>query len=180
MDKILGICGSLRAQSFNRKLLDVAVSCYGACDFQDANIDLPLYNGDVENNGLPASVQTLADQLRHADGVIICTPEYNKAIPGGLKNAFDWISRIPGGLWARKPVATLSAAAGRSGGEAGLYHMRHCLLPLGADLITQPTICVGQVHDEFDDTGALNNDRYVENISKLMQNLAIQIAKNKV
>jgi hypothetical protein len=58
--------------------------------------------------------------------------------------------------------------------------MRHCLLPLGADLITQPTICVGQVHEEFDDTGALNNDRYMENISKLMQNLATQIAKNKV
>ncbi len=179
MDKILGICGSLRAQSYNRKLLQTAVHRYGDCQIEMADIDLPLYNGDVEDRGIQQSVQTLADQLRAADGVIICTPEYNKAIPGGLKNALDWISRIPGGLWARKPVATLSAAAGRTGGEAGLYHMRHCLLPLGADLITQPTVCIAQAQAEFDDAGQMTNDRYLASIDKLMQALARQIAQNR-
>lgn len=179
MDKILGICGSLRVQSYNRKLLQTAIDRYGDCDFEIADIDLPLYNGDVEESGIPQSVQTLADQLRSADGVIICTPEYNKAIPGGLKNAFDWLSRIRGGLWARKPVATLSAAASRTGGEAGLYHMRHCLLPFGADLVTQPTICVALAQGEFDDAGQMTNDRYLASIDKLMQALSQQIAQNR-
>ena len=110
--KILGLCGSLRKDSFNRKLLYEAVRLYGTCNFNLANLNLPLYNGDEESIGKPKSALKLHKDIKIADGIIITCPEYNKGISGVLKNALDWVSRIPGAVWKGKPVVIMSAAAG--------------------------------------------------------------------
>src|SRR5436189_6169159 len=80
--------------------------------------DFPLYNADIQNStGFPAPVNTLADAIRAADGVIFCTPEYNFTIPGGLKNAIDWVSRLKNQPFADKPAALQSCAGGIVGGS---------------------------------------------------------------
>ena len=118
MTTLLGISGALRASSTNTQLVRHAAEIFGANSFVQGDLNLPLYDGDVEENaGIPAAVQTLADQIRDADAVIISTPEYNKSIWGVLKNALDWVSRTEGAVWADKPVAIMSATAGRAGGR---------------------------------------------------------------
>jgi chromate reductase len=115
--KLLGLSGALRAASTNTQLVKAAATSFGESEFTLADLNLPLYNGDVEAAGIPASAMTLAEQIRDADAVIISTPEYNKMISGVLKNALDWVSRSGLSPWTDKPVAIMSAAAGRSGGE---------------------------------------------------------------
>lgn len=77
----------------------------------------------------------LVDQIAAADAVVISTPEYNKSISGVLKNALDWVSRTSGKPWAGKPVAIMSAAAGRAGGERAQFALRLCMVPFRADLV---------------------------------------------
>ena len=110
--KILGLCGSLRRQSYNRKLLNQAVQLFGDCSYQEISLNLPLYDGDLEDrDGIPEVVQRLADAIKSADGIIVVGPEYNKGLSGALKNALDWVSRVPGGAWKGKPVAVMSPPA---------------------------------------------------------------------
>lgn len=143
--KLLGISGALRRASTNRKLLREAVRLYGDADFAEADIRLPLYDGDLEQeHGIPGAVQRLADQISSADGVIIASPEYNKLVPGGLKNALDWVSRVNGNPWLDKPVAIMSANAGRSGGETGQYTLRHALTPFRPRIVTGPLVIHGR------------------------------------
>jgi chromate reductase, NAD(P)H dehydrogenase (quinone) len=89
--------------------------------------DLPLYNADIQNSsGFPAAATALADAIRAADGVIFCT-EYNFLLPGGLKNAIDWVSRMPNQPFAGKPVAIQSASPGPLGGGRVQYDLRRML-----------------------------------------------------
>ena len=88
-----------------------------------------------------------------------------------LKNALDWISRVPGGAWKNKPVAVMSAADGRAGGETAQYMLRHCLTPFGPHLITSPIIAVANASKEFDKNGKLINERYLTAIKGLMVEL---------
>ena len=98
------------------QLLNQAVVEFGACSYEEILLDLPLYDGDLEDReGIPSAVQKLVEAIKSADGVIVVSPEYNKGISGVLKNAFDWISRVPGGVWKGKPLALMSAADGRAG-----------------------------------------------------------------
>ena len=127
---LLGISGSLRAGSYNRMLLAEAARIYAPSRFIEADLRLPLYDGDLEEaEGIPAAVQHLADQIAEADAVIISGPEYNKAISGVLKNALDWVSRTKGSPWRNKLVAIMAATAGRAGGERTQWTLRLCLLP---------------------------------------------------
>jgi len=100
---LLGLCGSLRKGAVNHKLMLEAARLHGGT-FTQGSLRLPLYDGDVEeNDGIPAEVETLAGQIKAADAIVIATPEYNKMIPGVLKNGLDWLSRVKGGVWAGKP-----------------------------------------------------------------------------
>ncbi len=169
--KIIGLCGSLRKGSFNRKLLREAVRLYGKCIFKETDLNLPLYNGDDEKIEKPTSVLNLYNDIRSADGVIITSPEYNKGISGVLKNALDWLSRIPGPVWQEKPVVIMSAAAGRTGGEAANYMARACLTPFGPCILNSPIICVAQASKQFDEDGQIISERYLESVSEAMRNL---------
>ena len=169
--RLLGICGSLRAASWNRKLMLEAARIFDPAEFLDGNLRLPLYDGDLEAQGIPLEVQSLADQIKSADAVIIVGPEYNKALSGVLKNALDWVSRVPGGVWRDKPVAILSAAAGRAGGERSQMTMRHAMLPFRAHVLPGPEVFIAAPDREFDEAGRLVNEMPIKLLTELMGDL---------
>src|SRR5436189_1244746 len=129
---IVSICGSLRKGSFNamvqRMLPSVApdgMTIKPAPSF----VDFPHYNADIQNStGFPAPVNTLADAIRAADGVIFCTPEYNFSIPGALKNAIDWVSRLQNQPLSGKRVALQAATPGPVGCAREQYDLRTAML----------------------------------------------------
>lgn len=166
---LLGICGALRAGSTNRKLMHEARRLFGPAQFIEGDLRLPLYDGDLESrDGIPANVQALADQIRSADAVVIATPEYNKNLPGVLKNALDWVSRTKGGPWKHKPVAIVSAADGRAGGERSQYSLRHCLTPFRPRLLTGPEVLIANSSEAFDAEGRLKDARSLAILQELM------------
>lgn len=174
---LLGLCGSLRKASFNRMLLEEAARLGKATSFTHANLHLPLYDGDLEEaEGIPAPVQTLSDQIAAADAVVIATPEYNKGISGSLKNALDWVSRTEGNPWDGKPVAIMSATAGRAGGERAQFNLRLCMMPFRPRILQGPEVLVGQCSSQFTENGQLKEDSYVAFMTKLMDALKAEVA----
>ena len=175
--KLLTICGALREGSFNRMLLREAVRAFGPAEVCEADLRLPLYDGDLEAaEGVPEAVHALVGQISAADAVIIASPEYNKGITGVLKNALDWISRVPGGALAGKPVVTMSANAGRTGGESGQFMLIACLVPLGADIMPGPMLCVAAAGEAFDTEGRLSSAQYQKVLRAKMEALRTRIA----
>ncbi len=175
--KLVGISGALRKASTNTLLVHEAARAFGPCDFTLGAIRFPLYDGDLEEaEGVPAEVMLLADQLLAADGVVISTPEYNKYLPGVLKNALDWLSRTERAPLAAKPVAIVSAAAGRAGGERSQFSLRHCLVPHGAVVIPGPEVMIAASGGAFDEAGHLRDPAGFEFLGKLMGNLRDEIA----
>jgi len=175
---LLGLAGALRKASTNRKLLHEAARLYGDAMFVEADLNLPLYDGDVETaQGIPLAVQTLADQIAAADAVIISGPEYNGGVSGVLKNALDWVSRVDGKPWADKPVAIMSAAAGRSGGARTQYALRLCMVPFRARLLAGPEVALASSGTQFDDAGRLTNERTIAALSTLMQALRTEVGR---
>lgn len=174
--KLLTISGSLRKGSFNRMLLAEAVKAFGEADVTNADLRLPLYDGDLEEaEGVPQSVQALAEQIKNADALVISSPEYNKGITGVLKNAFDWVSRVDGMPFKGKPTVVMSANAGRTGGETGQFMVLSCLTPLQAQIIAGPLLCVAGAGNEFDDNGCLTNDHYQKVLKGKMEALRAAI-----
>ncbi|MBF9046022.1 NADPH-dependent FMN reductase [Rhodobacterales bacterium LSUCC0031] len=169
--RLVGMCGSLRAASWNRKLMLEAARLFGPAEFIDANLRLPLYDGDLEDRGIPPEVQLLADQIKAADAVVIAGPEYNKALSGVLKNALDWVSRTKGGPWRDKPVAIMSAAAGRAGGERSQMTMRHAMNPFRAHVLPGPEVMIAAPEREFDTDGRLSGEMPIKLLSELMGDL---------
>lgn len=171
MTTLLGISGSLRKASTNTKLIRAAARIYAPDTFTEANLNLPLYNGDLEEaEGMPLGVMALAKQIETADAVIISTPEYNKSIPGVLKNALDWVSRTEGNPWAGKPVAIMSATAGRAGGERAQFALRLCMMPFRPLILQGPEVLVAASFKAFDDNGDLGED-YTKFLTELMNDL---------
>jgi chromate reductase len=157
-------------------LLAEAARNFGDADVTDANLQLPLYDGDLEEaDGIPAGVQTLADQIATADAVVISSPEYNQAPSGVLKNALDWVSRVDGNPWADKPVALIHAAAGRTGGARANYGLRLMMAPFGTNMIQGPEVLVASAYQEFDDAGKLTNEHYSKGLAALMQSLRARV-----
>ncbi|MFV1874554.1 NADPH-dependent FMN reductase [Nioella sp.] len=176
--RLLGFCGSLREGSYNRKLLREAVRIYDPADYAEADLRLPLYDGDLEAaTGIPDAVQRLADQIAAADAVVISGPEYNKALSGVLKNALDWVSRTKGSPWRDKPVAIMAATGGRAGGERTQWTLRLCLTPFRPRLLTGPEVLVGNCSDQFDESGRLVNARYEATLTELMGELRKEVGR---
>ncbi|MBA3909664.1 MAG: NADPH-dependent FMN reductase [Rhodobacter sp.] len=176
---LLGVPGALRAASVNRLLLAEARRAFGEAQQTEANLRLPLHDGDLEDShGIPAEVQTLADQIVAADAVVIATPEYNKSIPGVLKNALDWVSRTKGAPFRDKPVAIISAANGRGGGDRSQFALRLALTPFRPRLLSGPEILVADARHAFTTEGRLIDQRYQYALSELMQALKAEVARN--
>jgi chromate reductase len=168
MSYLLGLSGSLRGGSTNTKLMRVAAESFGG-DLLIANLRLPLYDGDLEEaDGIPADVQTLADQIIGARAVVISTPEYNKSISGVLKNALDWVSRTNGAPWSAKPVAIMSATAGRSGGERTQTALRACMMPFRPLILQGPEMLLAASSKQFDADCKLISEHYQKTLDDLM------------
>ena len=163
---VLCICGSLRKASYNRMVMNALpalapenMKLSEAPSFAEF---LP-YNVDAqEADGVPPAVQKLADAVRAADGVIFNSPEYNFSIPGGLKNALDWLSRVPNQPFAGKPVAIQSAANGTLGGGRMQYDLRRALQFLDARTLGKPEIFIGNCSQKIDaKTGEITDQQTV-------------------
>jgi chromate reductase len=158
--EILGICGSLRKASTNRALL-VAVgdAMPAGADFKiwEGLGELPIFNSDDED---PAPVIALKASIARADGVVIAVPEYNYSIPGGLKNALDWVSRPPATSPMRgKPIGLVGAASGMSGTIRAQTHLRQMLVFSDSPCLNQPEVLIPRAHERFDRaTGKLTDE----------------------
>jgi len=154
---LLGICGSLRQASLNRALL-VAISETlpdGSSIEIYPSIELPIFNSDLAE---PPPVTELKAAISRADGVVFGVPEYNYSIPGGLKNALDWISRPPAtSPLRRKPVAMVGATSGMSGTIRAQLHLREMLLYSDARVLAQPEVLIPRAHERFT-AGALTDE----------------------
>lgn len=168
--KLLGLCGALRKASTNRLLLAEAVRAFGDCSYTEGNLHLPLFDADLEARGMPEAVSLLSQAVAAADAVVIACPEYNKAPPGVLKNALDWISRT-GRPLRDKPVAIVSATGGRAGGERTQYALRLMLMPFRAVVLPGPDVLVPDSGTAFGPDGRLVAEAHRAALAELMGDL---------
>lgn len=152
MLNIAVVIGSLRKESFNKKLIH-ALNKLNHPDLK-FNIlelqDIPLYNQDNESN-LPTSVVKLKNDITQADGILFATPEYNRSIPGVLKNIIDWGSRPYGSnSWANKPAAVIGTSPGTIGTAVAQSHLRSILVTVNTILLGQPEIYLVYKNDLID------------------------------
>lgn len=152
---IIGLCGSLRTGSINRRLLELAgASMPEGVELKIEEWDsVPPFSADVLAEGMPDMVAALRDRIRRADAVLIATPEYNFSIPGMFKNLLDWLSRGDDQPFSRKAVAILTASPGVVGGARVQYDLRKVLLFMNSMVLPKPEVFVTQVTTKFDDAG---------------------------
>lgn len=174
--KLLGISGALRKESSNTKLVREAARHFDPAAFTLADLNLPLYDGDLEDaEGIPEAVQRLADQIAWADAVAISGPEYNKGVTGVLKNALDWVSRTEGNPWKDKPVAIMSSAAGRAGGERTQMMLRWCMVAFRPRILQGPEVFLAKGAKQFDEDGRLTDAFAEKLLIELMQGLRAEV-----
>ena len=178
MTTLLGISGALRKDSRNTALVREAARLFAPDEFIMADLRFPLYDGDLEDtDGVPEAVQTLHAQIKAADAVVISTPEYNKNLSGVLKNALDWLSRVRPQPWTGKPVAIVSAASGRAGGERTQYSLRHCMTPFNPRILQGPEIMIAAADKAFDENEQLINEFSIKSLTKLMDALRAETTR---
>ena len=159
---LVALCGSLRKGSYNRSLLATLPPL--APEGMTIEVlewgHLPVLNTDLEIDGVPpAEVRALQQRIRASDGLLICTPEYNHSIPGGLKNAIDWLSRgpMPHGLF-EVPTAILGASDGTIGTTRAQAILRQTLATLNAPAMPFPQVLMATAQKKFDAEGKLTDD----------------------
>ncbi|KFZ38713.1 hypothetical protein HR45_04635 [Shewanella mangrovi] len=173
------LTGSLRQASYNAAIAKTLPELAPA----NANIialgsigDFPLYNADVQEQGMPVVVTEMADAIAKSDGLIIVSPEYNYSVPGVLKNALDWISRCSPQPIAGKPVMIASASPGNVGGARMQYHLRQILVFFDARVLNKPEAMIGQVHNKVQE-GKLVDDDTREFLAKQLLSFTVFASK---
>ncbi|MGB5191970.1 MAG: NADPH-dependent FMN reductase [Polyangiales bacterium] len=171
MTQLLGISGSLRKSSLNTALLrSIGELMPKGATLSIASIEaIPLYNGDLDIEGGPPSVQALKAQIGNADGLLFATPEYNFSIPGVLKNAIDWASR-PGfrSVLAHKPVAIIGASPGTVGTARAQGHLKQVLLGTLSEVFPYPEVLVSKAHERIQN-GQLADEPTREVLRKMLE-----------
>ena len=174
---IIAISGSLRKGSYNTMLLkEFSKLAPEGMQIEILEIgNLPLYNSDDEAT-YPEEAQALKDKIAAADGLIVATPEYNRSIPGVLKNAIDWVSRPYGkNSFAKKPILVAGVSGGKIGTAVAQNHLRQIMLHLDADIIGQPELYLGPAKEIFDEEGNIISDSTKELLTKALRVLADRI-----
>lgn len=168
--KILGFAGSLRKESFNKFLLNAAAELAPSGMYIDKFdiIDIPLFNEDVEAQGIPDPVKIFREKIQSADGLLIVTPEYNYSIPGVLKNAIDWASRAPNSPLSGKPLAIMGATMGMGGTMKAQMHLRQVCVNTNLIPMNKPEILISAAHEKFDTNGKLTDEAIREQITKML------------
>ena len=172
---VLAIAGSLREESYNRRLIEAAkgVAPEGmeivTCDLED----LSLFDADVEAEGDPDSVADFKEAIREADGLLLATPEYQHGVPGVLKNALDWASRPAGDSpLAGKPAAIMGAMPGFTGTALAQEQLRQTLVYNDCPLVMEPEVLVGHVVERLEEEGRVADETTLGYIRELLENLA--------
>jgi chromate reductase, NAD(P)H dehydrogenase (quinone) len=182
--KVLTISGSLRKGSYNSAIVRALPSLAPpelSLSEAPSFANFPVYNDDQRlSSGAPADVEAWASAIRAADGVIIVSPEYNWSIPGGLKNAIDWVSKLKDVPFKDKPVALQSASAGQMGGGRMQYHLRMALQSIDAQMFGKPEIFVNFAGKKIDDHGAITDGAVKDIIKQQLAAFAKFIKRVKV
>ncbi|HEV7691553.1 MAG TPA: NAD(P)H-dependent oxidoreductase [Hyphomonadaceae bacterium] len=158
--KIAVVVGSLRNESNSARLARaIAAEAPKNLTFEVVEIgDLPFYNQDLETAAAPAAWTRFRSQINSADAVLFVTPEFNRSVPGALKNAIDVGSRPYGAsAWAGKPAAVVSSSVGPISGFGANHHLRQSLAFLDMPTLQQPEMYLGSVGDWFDAEGKVKN-----------------------
>lgn len=179
--KIAVLVGSLRKASFNRKMANVLKTL--AADALQLDIieigQLPIYNQDLDDeNTPPAAWVDFRNKVKAYDGVLFVTPEYNRSVPGVLKNAIDVGSRPYGkSVWDGKPGAVISVSPGAIGGFGANQHLRQSLVFLNVLPLQQPEAYIGHAGDLFDDKGDVAKEDVKKFLQKIMNDFAKWVEK---
>jgi chromate reductase len=180
--RVAVIVGSLRRGSFNRMMANTAREVApSSLELVDVEIGaLPLYNQDAETDSPPAPWKTFRDAVRGCDAVLFVTPEYNRSIPGALKNAIDVGSRPYGkSVWSGKPAAVISVSPGALGAFGANQHLRQCFVFLDMPPLQMPEAYIGNAGKLFDEQGKMTNDDTREFVRKFMATFAQWIDKTR-
>lgn len=177
---VLGISGSLRKASYNTMALRAAQQLAPEgmkIDIADIS-QIPLYNGDVHEAGLPPSVAAFREQVRVADAVLIVTPEYNFSIPGVLKNVLDWASRPPEAPFDGKPVAIMGVSPGPVGTARMQYDLRKVLVFMNTFTVNKPEVFINLCAAKFNAQGELTDEASRKFVGDLL--VSLQKLKTRV
>lgn len=158
--KVLGVCGSLRKASFSMAALRACKELMPAgMSMTIAQIgEIPMYNQDIFDAGIPQPAKRFYDDVAAADGVLIATPEYNFSVTPLLKNAIDWVSKMPNQPFNNKPIALFSASQGPLGGARVQYELRKILVQLWGLVLPRPEVFIGAAPTKFDKDGKLTDE----------------------
>jgi chromate reductase len=181
MTRIAVIVGSLREDSINKKLAkNIESLAPEGVEFTHVDINLPLFNQDFSEDNYPVEARAAKDMVEAADGVLFVTPEYNRSLPGPLKNAIDWLSRPWGtNSFDGKPSGVIGASIGPVGTAVAQADLRHILGFLNAPQLGQPEIYVANASDLFDETGTLIDERWHKNLKAYIETFAAWVEKQK-
>jgi chromate reductase, NAD(P)H dehydrogenase (quinone) len=174
------VVGSLRKGSFSRMAAKAlcALAPELECEFVEIG-DLPLYNQDLDEQAVPQQWAAFRARIHSADAVLFVTPEYNRSVPGVLKNAIDVGSRPYGqSVWAKKPAAVVSVSPGALGAFGANHHLRQSLVYLDMPTMQQPEAYIGGAAKLFDAQGELANDDTREFLRRFMASFAAWIGAN--
>ncbi len=177
--KIAVIVGSLRKESFTRKVAKALIALAPAgLEMQIVEIgDLPLYNQD-DDAAPPAAYTAFRDTMKGYDGVLFCTPEYNRSVPGALKNAIDVGSRPYGhSIWSGKPGAIVSVSPGALSAFGANHHLRQSLVFLDVPCMQQPEAYLGNIATQFEGD-QLTNDSTRGFLQKFIDAYAAWVERN--
>lgn len=171
---VLGICGSLRKQSFNAALLRAAQGMMPegmALNLFDL-APLPMFNSDIDQDGQrPESVLALKQAITEADALLISSPEYNHSVTGALKNALDWASRGRPSPLSEKPVGLMSVVTGMFGGIRGYQHLRDIAFGCNMHVVNRPMVLVPGARGKFDEELNLTDETTRGFVQELLVNL---------
>jgi chromate reductase, NAD(P)H dehydrogenase (quinone) len=171
--KVLGLSGSLRKNSFNSAALRACAELMPAgMALSHARIDdIPFFNQDVFDAGLPESARRFRAEVAAADALLIASPEYNFSVPAALKNAIDWGSRPPNQVFQDKPIAIFSASGGPLGGARVQYDLRRILGQLWGHVLPRPEVFIGNAASKFDAQGRLTDEATRKFLGELLAGL---------
>ncbi|WP_028782354.1 NADPH-dependent FMN reductase [Thalassobacillus devorans] len=177
--KFVAIAGSIRKESYNRKLANYIRTRYQQkVEIELLNIeDLPFFNQDEEEEPLTA-VRDFKQKVSEADGIIIVTPEYNHSVPGVLKNAIDWCSRVDK-VMMNKPVMIAGGTMGALGTVRSQMHLRQILNAPGVAALTLPgnEVLIGTIHQKMNEDGKLVDEPTIQFLDTVMNNFIAWVEK---
>lgn len=179
--KIIAFVGSLRKESYNAKLATALPALVPAgMEIERVGVgELPLYNSDLEAS-YPSAAAALKEKVKAAEGVIFVTPEYNRSLPGSLKNAIDWLSRPYGtNAFKDKPALIMGVSSGKIGTALAQSHLRMICEYLEMDAVTQPELYLGPAAELFDSAGALSQDSTKALLTTALAALAHKVDQNQ-